>query len=224
MTRRQTALHARPRLRTVAAVLAVCALAPATAAAETHENTPTFEVKAGTLTFSTNPAIPNFSAITLNGGSQTTTATMGNIGVDDATGSGAGWKVSVNGEGGAEKSAVFAVYCPETKCGTDSKGYPAGGEKLPANSLVLNSTSAKEEPQSGTTGTAPKLECASGCNVDSASAVKIISAAEKAGMGTWLAEAFTATSLKLTTPSTLKVPQEKEVFRVNIVWTLATGP
>jgi hypothetical protein len=225
MTKPRTTGYAQPWTRALLLALTLSALVPATASAATAENTPIFEVKAGSLTFSTSPAIPNFPAITLNGGSQTTNATMGNIGVADATGSGSGWNVTVKGEGGSEKSAVFAQYCPEvTKCGVTEKGYVAGGEKLAANSLTLGSTGASETAQSGTTGTAPTLQCSSACNVDAGSAVKIISAAASAGMGTWLAEKFTATSLTLSTPSTLKVLPEKEQYRVNILWTLGTGP
>jgi hypothetical protein len=95
---------------------------------------------------------------------------------------------------------------------------------LPANSLVLNSTGAGFTAQNGTTGTAPTHQCAAGCNVDSASAVKILSAAAGAGMGTYLTNAFSATSLALSTPTTLKVPANGEVYRVNLLWTLSTGP
>jgi hypothetical protein len=43
-------------------------------------------------------------------------------------------------------------------------------------------------------------------------------------MGTWLTTGFSATSLALSTPSSLKLLPEKEVYRVNLLWTLATGP
>jgi hypothetical protein len=60
--------------------------------------------------------------------------------------------------------------------------------------------------------------------VDHASAVKIASAAVNAGMGTWLTTGFSATSLALATPTTLKVLPSEEVYRVNLLWTLSTGP
>ncbi len=213
------------RAATVFACLsAVLALGPATASAATQEDKTQFSVTAGSLSFSTAPALPTFGAITLNGAAQTTNATMTNVGVADATGSGSGWNVAVEGQTGAGKSAVFAQYCPKAKCGADNEGYVAAGLTLAANSLTLNSTGASFAPQSGSTGTAPTLQCSSACNVDHASAVKIASAAVSAGMGTFLTTGFSGTSLALSTPSTLKVLANEEVYRVNLLWTLATGP
>jgi hypothetical protein len=199
-------------------------LLPALAAAATQEDKTQFSVTAGSLSFSTAPALPTLSAVTLNGSSQTTNTTMTNIGVADATGSGAGWNVTVEGQSGTGKSAVFAAYCPKAKCGTDSEGYVTGGATLAANSLTLNSTGASLSAQGGTTGTAPTLQCSTACNVDHATAVKIVSAAKEAGMGTYLTTGFTSTSLALATPTTLKVLPNEEVYRVNLLWTLSTGP
>jgi hypothetical protein len=203
---------------------AVTGLLPGVAAAATQEDKTQFSVVAGSLSFSTAPAMPTLSSITLNGQAQTTNSTMTNFGVADATGSGSGWNVTVAGQSGGEKSAVFAQYCPNATCGSDSKGYVPSGATLAANSLTLSSTGASLGAQSGSTGTAPTLQCATACNVDSASAVKLASAAVNAGMGTWLTTAFGASSLSLSTPSTLKALSNAEVFRVNLLWTLATGP
>jgi WxL domain surface cell wall-binding len=212
-----------------ATVLALCgftaALAPGVAAAAEQADKTQFSVIAGSLSFSTVPAMPTLTSVTLNGSAQTTNTTMTNFGVADARGSGVGWNVTViGGPTGAGKSAVFAQYCPKATCGTDTEGYVAAGATLAANSLTLNSTGASFSAQSGTTGTAPKLECNSACNVDSASAVKVASAAASAGMGTWLTTAFSGTSLALATPTTLKVLANEEVYRVNLLWTLGTGP
>jgi hypothetical protein len=204
------------------AVLAV--FAAASAGAATQEDKTFFEVKAGTLSFSTAPAMPTLPSVTLNGGSQTTNEKMTNFGAADATGSGSGWNVTVNGQSGTGKSAVFAQYCNAAKCGSENEGYVPSGATLPANSLTLNSTGGSFSAQSGSTGTPPTLQCSGACNVDSATAVKIASAAVNAGMGTWLTTGFSATSLALATPSTLKVLPEKEVYRVNLLWTLSTGP
>ena len=119
---------------------------------------------------------------------------------------------------------MFAQYCPKAKCGSESEGYIGAGATLPANSLTLNSTGASFAAQGGTTGTAPTLQCSSACNVDHASSVKVASAAVSAGMGTWLTSGFSGTSLALSTPSTLKVLPTEEVYRVNLLWTLGTGP
>jgi WxL domain surface cell wall-binding len=204
--------------------LAVVALTPAVAAAETKENTTQFEVKAGSLTFSTAPTTPTLGAVTLKGEAQTTHATMNNFAVQDATGSGSGWNATVEGQAGTGKSAVFKQYCPEAKCGSESKGYIGGGNELPANSLTLNSTGASFTAEHESTGTAPSFVCASGCNVDHATGVKIAHAETNAGMGTWATTGFSASSLSLATPSTLKLLPEKEIYRVDLLWTLSTGP
>jgi hypothetical protein len=217
----------RRRLLVPGAVLAcaVAAFVPAGALGATAENTTQFSVTAGALTFSTAPTMPALSSITLNGQAQTTTTTMTNFGVADATGAGAGWNVTVAGQSGTGKSAVFAQYCPTATCGSDTgPAYVASGATLAANSLTLNSTGASFTGQSGTTGTAPTLQCATACNVDSATAVKLASAALNAGMGTWQTGGFGASSLSLATPSSLKALSNGEVYRVNLLWTLSTGP
>ena len=207
-----------------ALVPSLAALTPASAGAATAEDKTQFSVTAGSLSFSTTPTMPTLSSITLNGAAQTTTTTMTNFGIADATGSGSGWNTTVAGQSGAGKSAVFKQYCPTATCGADPEGYVTGGATLAANSLTLNSTGASLAAQSGTTGTAATLQCSTACNVDSASAVKIASAAVSAGMGTWLTTGFSGTSLSLATPTTLKALSNGEVYRVNLLWTLATGP
>jgi hypothetical protein len=212
-------------IATCALALALAVLAPATALGATQEDSTSFSVTAGTLSFSSNPKMPTLTSVTLKGEAQTTDTTMTNFGVTDATGSGSGWNVTVEGQSGTGKSAVFKQYCPKpTKCGSDNEGYVTGGATLPANSLTLNSTGASFEAEKGSTGTAPTLQCSSACNVDSATAVKIASAASGAGMGTYKTKEWSGTSLELATPSTLKVLSNEEVFRVNLLWTLSTGP
>ena len=212
-------------LLTVTFAAAAAALAPSAASAATANDQTQFSVTAGSLSFSSAPALPSLSGVTLNGQAQTTTSTMTNFAVQDATGSGAGWDVTVNGNSAGGKSAVFKQYCPVATCGTDSgPGYVSGGQTLAANSLTLNSTGASFTAQNGSTGTAPTLQCSSSCNVDSASAVKVASAAVNAGMGSWGTTGWTGTSLALATPTTLKTLQPSEVYRVDLVWTLNTGP
>ncbi|HTU86566.1 MAG TPA: WxL domain-containing protein [Solirubrobacteraceae bacterium] len=210
----------------LAATIALAVALPSSSGAATTSNDSTsFSVTAGSLAFSTAPGMPTLSAITLNGQAQTTDTTMTNFAVDDATGSGSGWNVTVNGNSGTGKSPVFKEYCPNSTCGTDSgPGYVSGGQTLPADSLTLGSTGASFTGQNGTTGTAPTLQCTTACNVDSATAVKIVSAAAGAGMGTWASSGWSATSLALSTPSTLKTLQTGEVYRVDLVWTLNSGP
>ena len=208
-----------------AAVAITASLAPATALAATSNDQTQFSVTGGSLSFSSAPALPTLTAITLNGQAQTTNTTMTNFTVLDATGSGAGWNVTVNGNAAGGKSAVFKQYCPSATCGSDTgPGYVAGGQTLAANSLTLSSTGASFTGQNGTTGTAPTLQCASACNVDSGSAVKIASAATSTGMGTWATTGWSGTSLALSTPTSLKTLQTGEVYRVDLVWTINSGP
>lgn len=179
----------------------------------------------GALGFSGLPGLPTLSGISLNGQAQTSYSTMTPFAVIDTTGSGAGWNVTVQGQTGGGNSAVFAQYCPTATCGTDTgPGYVSGGYSLPADSLMLTSTGAGFSAQNGSIGPAPTLPCNSGCYVDSASPVTVATAATNAGEGTWLAGGWSASSLALSTPATLRVLKTNEVYRVNLVWSLASGP
>jgi len=205
-------------------VLAACVLpASALGASDTTQ----FSVNAGALSFTANPNVPDLGALSLNGQAQTLNGQMANFAVQDATGAGAGWNVTVVGDGSAGKSAVFKQYCSNgaSACGSDAaNSYVSGGKTLAANSLTLTSTGAGFTAQNGTTGTAPTHSCGSGCFVDSASAVKVVSAAVGAGMGTYQANSYSGTSLALATPSNLSVLPANEVYRVDLVWSLNSGP
>lgn len=210
------------RAHLAAAVAALAALAaPSGALAATQNDTTQFTVTAGSLTFSSAPDLPNLPAVTVTGASQNTTAQMTNFTVTDATGSGAGWNVTVNGDGTGGKSAVFKAYCPNASCGTDSgPGYVAGGATLPADSLALNSTGASFSPSSS----APTHQCGSSCNVDHATAVKIVSASANNGMGAFVTSGWGASSLSLATPASLAALQTNEVYRIDLLWSLTSGP
>jgi hypothetical protein len=218
--------RSRARLISVVAFAAIAAMLLASSAkAATANDTTQFAVNAGSLLFGTAPDVPVFSPLTLNGQAQTLNAQMSNFAVTDGTGSGTGWNVTVNGDSTGGNSAVFKQYCPNATCGSDTgPGYVTAGATLAANSLTLNSTGAGFTAQNGTVGTPPSHSCNSGCFVDSASAVKVISAAANAGMGTYQANSYSGTSLALSTPSTVKALQANEVYRVNLVWTLNSGP
>jgi WxL domain surface cell wall-binding len=177
----------------------------------------------GSLAFSIAPALPTLPTVILNARSQSGHATMSNFSISDTTAEGKGWNLTVQGQSGSGKSPVFAQYCPETGgCSGDPFGYVTGGKTLPANSLTLNTTGASF---TGGSGSAPTLKCSTVCNVDSATAVKVASAATGgAGAGTWTTTGLSSSSLTLTTATTLKTVPTKEIYRVNILWTLATGP
>jgi len=174
---------------------------------------------AGSLTFASAPKLPTLTAVTINGKSQTVNTAMTNFAVSDTRETKSGWNVTVQGQTGTGKSAVFAQYCPKAKCGAESEGYIAGGAKLQANSFKLSTTGAK---LSGGTGTTPTFQCSTACNIDSATAVKTVSATN--AEGTWTTSGFSATSLAVAIPTTLKALPAEEVYRVNILWTLSSGP
>jgi hypothetical protein len=201
--------------------VAVCVLwAPAVAGAVSDSTQ--FSVVAGSLSFVTSPHVPTLPTLTLNGQAQTLNTTMNNFSVADATGSGSGWNVTVNGDASGGHSAVFKQYCTVVGCG--GAGYVGGGQTLAADSLTLNSTSASFTALNGTTGTAPTYQCNSGCSVDNATAVKIVSAASGAGMGTYQTSGFTGTSLALSAPTTIQALPANEVYHLDIIWSLNSGP
>jgi hypothetical protein len=172
------------------------------------------------------PNIATLPSVTLNGQSQTVTAAMANFEVDDATGtsqgsSASGWNLTVSGDSGTGKSAVFKRYCPNATCGSDTgPGYITGGATLPANSLTLVSTGASF---SGGSGTAPAFQCGGSCNIDAAAATKIVSATTGGG-GLWTSSGFAANSLRLSAATTLRSLPASEIYRVDLLWTLNTGP
>jgi hypothetical protein len=174
------------------------------------------------LSFGTAPAMPALPAVTLNGQAQTVHAQMGTFAVTTVLGDGA-WNVTVNGDASAGHSAVFKVDCPgPSACGADPVGYVAGGPTLPANSLTLNSTGASWTAFLG--ASAPSFLCNTGCNVDTATPVKVATDANP-GLTTWTTQNFSASSLALTVPTTTRTPtQPGEVYKVDLVWTLTAGP
>jgi hypothetical protein len=212
----------------LAALVAATALAVTGAAAQAATDHAQFAVTGGTLSFVTAPNLAgvSFGTTTLNGQAQTVNATMPNYTVNDATGGALGWNVTVVGNTGVGLSPVFAQYCPTGTCGTDvGPAYIVSGATLPANSLTLNSTGANFTTVGTTSNVnAPTNTCNSNCAVDASAAVKVATAAAGGGMGEWATTGFSGTSLGLTIPSTAKTLKTSEVYRVDELWTLNTGP
>jgi hypothetical protein len=215
-----------------AALIVLLALA---SGAEAAADTTQFAVTPGSLSLTAAPVTPVLPSLVLNGTSQTLNAQESNWTAVDATGTGSGWNLNVIGDSSAGKSAVFKEYCTDgtatNGCNTAVSGGPGPGyvttspQTLAANSLKLTSTGATFTAGGGTTGTAPTHSCAAGCNMDSASAVKAASAAVNAGLGTWTGGSYSGTSVALTAPTTVKaIGTGNKVYRVDLIWTLATGP
>ncbi len=177
----------------------------------------------GQLAFGTAPTLPaSMGSVTLSGTPQTLTGQMPNFGVDDTTGSGSGWNVTVQGATGGGNSPVFAQYCPSGGgCGT--VGYVGGGASLPSGSLTLTTTGASWSTTGGS-GTTPAFSCSSGCSLDTSTATKIASAAAGGGKGPWTSSGLASNSLSLGLPTTTKVLPAGETYQVNLVFTLGSGP
>lgn len=176
---------------------------------------------ATTVAFTTAPALPTLTGVTLNGQSQSTLTIWGNAMQITSSGTNSGWNVTVNSRTGAGRSAVFKQYCPNTTCGSDSgPGYITGGFTLLAGSLTMNTSGAGWT----TSGTKPAYQCNSSpfCNIDQTTATKVVSASSGVALGTWTGSG--STILTLATPASLRKLQPSEVYRVDVLWTLSTGP
>jgi hypothetical protein len=176
---------------------------------------------ATTVAFTTAPALPTLSGVTLNGQSQSTVSSWSNAMQITSSGTNSGWNVTVNSRSGAGRSAVFKQYCPNTTCGTDSgPGYVTGGFTLPADSLTLNTSGASW------TSAAPRpaYQCSVSpfCKIDQTTATKVVSASTAVALGTWTGSGSSV--LTLATPASLRKLQTGEVYRVDVLWTLSSGP
>jgi hypothetical protein len=177
----------------------------------------------GALQFTTAPSAPALGAVTLNGQAQTVKATMGSFTVEDTSGE-SGWNVTVQGQTGTDKSAVFEGYCENGASACEKNAAKTyGGHALPAESLKLNTSSGAWSTSYGVG--APEFKCnSSSCPLDAATATKIASAPAKAGLGPWTASGFGSSSLTLLLPSTVFALPAHEIYRVNLLWSLNTGP
>jgi hypothetical protein len=224
--------------RSIALAVAAAAAFAATTAQATAQAAPdttTVAVTPGTLAFGTAPDVPALPGVTLNGTAQNVTGALNGWSAVDGTGSGLGWNVTGQGDAGALKSPVFKEYCTDATatngCSTAVAGAPGPGyvttapKVFAANSLTLSSASASFTAMAGTTGTAPTHSCASACNVDSATPVKIAAAAAGAGMGTYQAASYAAASLSLAVPTTTKtIGTGNKIYQMDLTWSLVSGP
>jgi hypothetical protein len=179
------------------------------------------------LSLATNPDVPDLPGITLNGQSRSLNASMNNFAVSLIPLDNSGFNVTVGGDSSAGKSPVFKAYCPgPAACGPDAAAaYVSGGPTLAADSLTLN-TGGVSWTQTGVGGSTPSYLCNSGCTIDHATAVKVASAAAAlGGLTTWTTSGFSASSIALAVPTTIRrLPQAGEVYHLDLVWTLNTGP
>lgn len=203
------------------------------AKAEANNDKTYFTVTGGALEFSTAPALPaSLTGVTLNGEAQNTHTNMTNFKVKDARGTGVGWHVSVSSRAtvGTTVSEKFKEYCESASAcgGNAAEKYVAGGKELEANSLTLNATAGTFSPSDANVP-AYTAECLAGCTIDTpeGSPHKVVSAAVNKGMGKYETVFNNAEphGLMLATPMNLAtLPNASEVYRVDVVWTLASSP
>jgi hypothetical protein len=146
-----------------ALALAALALAAAPAAASASGTT-SVAITGGSLGFVTAPVPGNFSPVTLNGSVQTTTATIPNWSVNDATGSLLGWNVKIS-----------------------ATQFTTGGATpllLPVGSMTYTPPSAVTA-QSGQLAALAPTALPSGAAIDGSAARQIVLAAVGDGGGQW---------------------------------------
>jgi hypothetical protein len=176
---------------------------------------------ATTVALTTAPNLPTLTGVTLNGQSQSTSTIWSNAMKITSSGTNNGWNLTVNGNSAVGKSAVFKQYCPNATCGTDSgPAFITGGFTLPAGSLTMNTSGASW------TSAAPRpaYQCSVTpfCKIDQTTATKVVSASTSVALGTWTGSGSTV--LTLATPASMRKLQTNEVYRLNVVWTLSSGP
>ena len=149
----------------------------------------------------TNPAVANFSGVTLNGEAQSATAVMDGFSVTDARATGAGWNVTVG-------ASQFAEW--------DGTEYVASGRTLPASSLSMPLVSVAKGDVSSSG--LPSIT-AGPYTIDSGSSVEIASAAaDGSGMGDY--DFTQGGSLTLSVPASAYAT----TYRSTVTVSVATGP
>ena len=184
--------------RKVMLVGAVSALVGLVAPAAHAEDPTDVTVTAGSLAI-TSPTVANFTAVTLNGAAQTTTAAMDAFSVSDLRGIGAGWNTTV-------QASQFAEH--------DGSAYVTDGKTLAQNSLSMPELTVAAN---GTTSPSPTIT-AGPYSIDGAAAVKFASAGTDAGMGTY--DFTQGGSLTLSIPSTAYAT----TYRSDVTVSVVTGP
>lgn len=160
------------------------------------------------------PASTVFGNVTLDGTTKITTANPGKLVVSDNTGSGEGYKVSV-------QATPMREVAP-------AGGFAAGtaAKTLPAGSLSLSNSGATISPK-GTTSPSPTW-LGSNFVIDNG-AVNILSAAVGQGMGIYdVTFGATALSLVLNPQTTFTDPKNypsgATPYQSTITYTITTGP
>lgn len=158
-----------------------------------------FSTNAGTGLTVSGAAPGTLAAVTLNGQTQTQYTSLGTYTAGDSTGTGSGWNITF-------QATQFACTA-----GTGTNKCPTGGNSLPVGSLTVAPPTVACDPlMAGTPcsgqGAPPGISISGNTAVDTASAVKVASAAANSGMGTYDftpagVDGITGHELKLVIPS-----------------------
>lgn len=189
-------------------------------AATSGTTTASVGIQSGGLTITAPTVTTAFGNITLTAGVVKPTATLSTLSVVDATGSGAGYKVTA-------QASQF------TELGTDGAAWNGVGESGTAKTLPLSSLKLAV-PSSitavgGTTSPVPTASIAALTVIDGGAPVKVISAAVNQGLGSYNV-AFPAASLELTVDvataqvDTVNYPAAPTPYSSTITWSIVTGP
>ncbi len=214
----------RIRLFVVAVTMTIAAILSPAQALGSSDSTQ-FSVVPGPLGFSDPPRVPIVPTLPADEQPQTLSARMDNFTVNDASGAGAGWSLSVSGDAGAGRSPVLRPYCTAS-CGASGVGYTDASRSLPSDSLILDSRGASFRPEAGSSGAGPSQQCDSGCFVDTPpeSPSKIAMATDGAAMGSFRSTGFSKSSFRLMAPNSVPKLRPGEEYRVDLVWTLISAP
>jgi hypothetical protein len=213
------------RLLVFAVVLAFTAT-PATALAVESADSTQFSVTPGPLGFGQPPGV-EVPSLTLKGETQATSTKMANFAVTDASGTAEGWGLTVSGDASPGHSPVLKQFCMLAVCGSlRGPAYVPSGATLPSDSLMLDSRGAGFTPEGGSSGAAPSHQCNTGCFVDAPpdAPSKLVAAGAGGGMGTFRTSGFSNSSLRLVAPRSARGLPPGEIYRVDLSWTLNTGP
>jgi len=181
----------------------------------------------GPLGFGQPPGVTQVPSLTLKGETQAVSTQMANFAVTDASGTAEGWGLTVSGDSSPGHSPVLRQFCTVAICGSlRGPAYVPSGSALPSDSLMLDSLGAGFTPEGGSSGSAPSHQCNSGCFVDAPpnAPSKVVAAPAGGGMGTFSTSGFSSSSLRLVAPGSARGLPRGEVYRVDLSWTLNTGP
>ncbi len=174
----------------------------------------------GLLAFYSVPSDINFNT-TLSGDEQTIKADLDPIIAYDATGTGAGWKISVEAKQFTEDTPASGF-----KPGTTARTLPLGSLSLTAPSTIIAAAVAGGKI---TTSPLPNLVAPATAAIDNGSSVKIVSADPNKGMGGYQIK-FPSNALALTlNPATtytdsVNYPSTATPYTSALTWTLSVGP